>query len=157
MQEKERALDKALRALAGRACSEGEILEKLRRAGFAEETIAQTMAQLDRAGLLDDEAFAGAWAAARARRAVGPHRIAHELRQKGVDAQTASLALESVDGDEALAAAAALAARYLRRGGENVERRALAALQRRGYGYDDARRALEKAHAETQENELFPR
>ena len=157
MQEKERALDKALRALAGRARSEGEILEKLRRAGFAEETIAQTMAQLDRAGLLDDEAFAGAWAAARARRAVGPHRIAHELRQKGVDAQTASLALESVDGDEALAAAAALAARYLRRGGENVERRALAALQRRGYGYDDAWRALEKAHAETQENELFPR
>lgn len=157
MQEKERALDKALRALAGRARSEGEILEKLRRAGFAEETIAQTMAQLDRAGLLDDEAFAGAWAAARARRAVGPHRIAHELRQKGVDAQTASLALESVDGDEALAAAAALAARYLRRGGENVERRALAALQRRGYGYDDARRALEKAHVETQENELFPR
>lgn len=67
MQEKERALDKALRALAGRARSEGEILEKLRRAGFAEETIAQTMAQLDRAGLLDDEAFAGAWAAARAR------------------------------------------------------------------------------------------
>ena len=157
MQEKERALDKALRALAGRARSEGEILEKLRRAGFAEETIAQTMAQLDRAGLLDDEAFAGAWAAARARRAVGPHRIAHELRQKGVDAQTASLALESVDGEEALAAAAALAARYLRRGGENVERRALAALQRRGYGYADARRALEKAHAETQENELFTR
>ena len=133
-----------------------ELVEQTEQAG-AEETIAQTMAQLDRAGLLDDEAFAGAWAAARARRAVGPHRIAHELRQKGVDAQTASLALESVDGDEALAAAAALAARYLRRGGENVERRALAALQRRGYGYDDARRALEKAHAETQENELFPR
>lgn len=74
MQEKERALDKALRALAGRARSEGEILEKLRRAGFAEETIAQTMAQLDRAGLLDDEAFAGAWRPP-GRRARRPHRL----------------------------------------------------------------------------------
>ncbi len=153
MRKKQEALEKALRVLAGRAHSEKEIVDKLTIAGYDEREIAEAMAKLAEYNLVDDDAFAGQWAASRARRGLGPWRIAQELRQKGVDRETADTALSDIDEDAMLENAVLLAEKHLRRGDANAQRRAYDALQRRGFGYDMARRAIERAKMAIDENE----
>ena len=51
-----------------------------------------------RSGLIDDSQFTEAWVRARSTgRAMGPRRIAWELRQKGVDAEVVRDAVTSFD------------------------------------------------------------
>lgn len=142
MQQKGRALDKALRALAARSHSEKEIVNKLARAGYDEHEIAEAMAALSSHALVDDAAFAMEWAVSRAKRGLGQRRIAHELREKGIDRETADAALAQIDEDTALENARALAEKHLRRGGNAARRRALDALSRRGFGYGLAMQAI---------------
>lgn len=147
MDTTQRALERALRSLASRDHSEHEIAEKLARAGFEEHAIAGAMARLSACRLIDDTAFAQKWTASRARHGMGPQRIAHELRQKGIDRETADAALAEMDAEETLAAAVAFASSRLLRGGNNIKQRTYAALVRRGYAYGTARKALELAAA----------
>lgn len=151
MQQKDQALDKALRVLAMRAHSEKEIVDKLTRAGYDEHDVAKAMAKLTEYALLDDAAFASQWAASRAKRGLGQWRIARELRDKGIDRETADAALAQIDDETALESAQALAEKHLRRGGETAKRRAFDALIRRGFGYGLAKQAValaEKAIAD---------
>ena len=99
---------------------------------------------------MDDEAFARDWAASRARCQIGRSRILRELRRKGISQEMAERALTELDEEEGDEAAVALAHKLLRRySGEADERKGmqklLAAMARRGYGYDDSRRAIETA------------
>lgn len=143
----QRALDKALRALSTRAHSEQEIVRKLTRAGFEERAIAEAMAKLASYRLTDDAAFASQWARSRARRGMGPYRIARELRDKGIAREESDAALAALDEDASLDAATQLAAKHLQRGDERAKKRAYDALIRRGYSYDTARKALADALA----------
>lgn len=142
MDETQRAVDRALRALAVRAHSEQEIVDKLVRAGFDERVIAEAMARLASYDYVNDRAFAAQWASARARKGMGPWRIQQELRAKGVGAEAVEAVLEGYDEDQALAQAAALAEKHLRRGDGNARKRAFDALVRRGHGYALARKAV---------------
>jgi regulatory protein len=71
--------------------------------------------RFEEVGLVDDEAFARAWVQSRqpgkglARRA-----LAQELRHKGVDDETAAIALDEVDSDDEVEAARTLVRRKLR-------------------------------------------
>lgn len=154
MDDTGRAVDRALRSLALRAHSEQEIVDKLTRAGYDEQTIAGAMARLAEYSLVDDASFASQWAQARTRRGMGPWRIARELRDKGIDRETADEALSNLDEDAALEQATALALKHLRRADKNARSRAHGALIRRGYGYDTARQALDRALAELDEEAL---
>ena len=83
--ERERARESALRLLTVRARSEGELRDRLREKGFADAVAAETIAALAEVGLVDDAAFARAWADERVRlRPVGPRRLSQELAQKRV-------------------------------------------------------------------------
>ncbi|MDR0928994.1 MAG: recombination regulator RecX [Oscillospiraceae bacterium] len=148
MHKKSTALDRALRALAMRAHSEQELVQKLTRAGHDEHEIAEAMAKLNRHELLDDRAFAADWAASRARRGLGAMRIAQELRQKRVDGEAVAEALAALDEDQLLESAVALARKHLARGDQNARRRAMDALHRRGFSYALSRRAIERAETE---------
>jgi regulatory protein len=144
------ALNDAVALLAQRAQASGEIAQKLRRRLYMEDTIEMVLYKLEKERLLDDEAFARDWAASRARSQIGRSRIRQELRMKGISEEMAELALAELDEEEGDEAAVALAAKLLRRhGGEADERKAmqkvLAAMARRGYGYEDSRRAIEAA------------
>ena len=95
------------------------------------------------------------WAAYRAGSRLGQRRITQELRRKGVDADIAEAAAGELDGEAMQQAARELATKYLRKAkpGEDprkTEQRALAALIRRGYGYDEARAALAQARQEAE-------
>ncbi|NIQ98479.1 MAG: regulatory protein RecX [Desulfuromonadales bacterium] len=101
------ALDAALRLLAHRDRSEAELAERLGRRGHDDKEIADVIERCRQWGYLDDLRFARM----RARslidsgRAVG-RRLLHDLRQRGVDEQTAALVLEEIatetDEDELL-------------------------------------------------------
>lgn len=144
------ALNDAVTLLAQRAQASGEIRQKLRRKLYMEDTIEMVLYKLEKERLMDDEAFAHDWAASRARCQVGRSRILRELRMKGIPQELAQHALDELDEDEGDQAAIALAAKLLRRySGEADERKSmqklLAAMARRGYGYEESKRAIETA------------
>lgn len=144
------ALNDAVALLAQRAHASGEIAQKLRRKLYMEDTIEMVLYKLQKERLLDDEAFAREWAASRARCQIGRARIVQELRMKGLPQTLIQNALEEMDAEESEEAATVLAQKLLRRyAGETDERKAmqkmLAAMARRGYGYEASRSAIEKA------------
>ena len=144
------ALEKAVSLLAARAHSKREIEQKLLRAGYRPSAVEMVLYKLEKERLLDDADFARQWVEARANRKMGRERIARELRQKGVDEEEAAAALEDIDEEEQLAAALRLAEKAAARlkPGEDPRRgaqRIIGMLIRRGYGWDVAREAVEKA------------
>ena len=139
------ATEKAVALLASRARTEKEIADALRQNAYPKQTVARVMARLHEAGYLDDEDFAGHWAASRASKGMGARRIRMELRQKGVDPDTIESALSAVDEEDQMDGALK-AARKAARGKElsqpSERQKVLAALARRGYDYATARAAL---------------
>ena len=149
------ALAGAVRLLAARARSTGEIRQKLEAYGYMDDTVDMVLYKLEKEGLLDDGAFACEWAAARARHQIGRGRILRELVHKGVSREVAEHAVDALDREEGDAAALALAQKLLRRyAGEPDAKKAMAklmaAMARRGYDFESARRAVEQALEEAQ-------
>ena len=144
-EEKQRALDRAFRSLAARAHTEKEIADKLSRAGYSERAVAYVMETLCKYKLIDDASYAESWVSTRAKRGVGPYRLRQELRRKGVSSEDAQAALDALDEDDSLDAAVSFAAKRLKNDTPEEKRRVLQALVRRGYSYETARAALERA------------
>lgn len=139
------AMEKAVALLASRARTEKEIADALRQNAYPEQTVARVMARLHEAGYLDDEDFAGQWAASRASKGLGARRIRMELRQKGVDPDTIESAISAVDEEERMDGAMKAAQKAAR--GKDLSlpaerQKVLAALARRGYDFALARAAL---------------
>ena len=147
-----RATEAALAFLAYRPRSEREVRDRLRRGGFAPETIEPVVAKLHDWRYLDDADFARRWIEGRAaQRPRGARLLQQELRQKGVAAETAREAIAEADLDEAAAAEALARRRLAAYAGEDpqvVRRRVGAYLARRGYGFDVVRAALDQAMGE---------
>ena len=147
------ALDKAVAMLAVRACSRGEIEQKLRRIGYAPDTIEMVIYKLEKNELINDQEFADQWAQYRAGQKYGPRRISQELRMKGVSAEEAESALAEILEEDQIIDAAVLARKSLQRAkaGEDprkTRQRAMAAIVRRGYDWDTARQAIETVMGE---------
>ncbi len=145
------ALERAAALLSVRDATEKETADRLRRSGYPEEVVARVMQTLTQAGYVDDERFAGHFVESRGRR-YGSRRIYGELRRKGVSDEAAREALEELDPDDEAASAQNQAEKLLARkdaSDPDVRRKAVQALVRRGYSWDVARTAVEKA-AETE-------
>jgi regulatory protein len=143
-------LDKALDLLAVRARSSRDLGVRLRRAGARDAEISWVVARLTTQGFLDDAAYARGVARAKALSGgVSKRKVISVLRQKGVDADVASEAIDAtlaeVELDEygAALAAAEKRLRALRNLDSHVQRQRLYAfLARRGYESDVVRRVL---------------
>ena len=78
-------LEYAVKLLAGRACSTGEMREKLRRKAARAEDVDAVMAQLKEHGYLDDARFAESYASARLEtQGFGSGRVLRDLRGRRV-------------------------------------------------------------------------
>ena len=95
-----------------------------------------------RSGLLDDARVAAAKVASMRTAGKSTRAIAVKLRQKGVDATTATTALANDDGDDLAAAMAYVKKRRLL---GRDKQKALAALCRQGFTFSVAKRALEQS------------
>lgn len=140
------ALKAAVDYLAVRERSEQEIIRRLQRVHFHESTIARVMETLAGHHLYSDQRFAESWVAHRARK-YGKRRIAMELTAKGVAGATARQALETLDGEEEMAAALKQARQAARRT-KGDEQKITQALVRRGYDWAMARKAARQALCE---------
>lgn len=146
-----RALDAAAKQLSYRALSEKALRRKLLEKGHEEDAAEYAAAWLAERGLLNDAELAESSVRTFARRGYGPLRIRQELRRRGIPDGLIDDALEGFDAD--LGRMAALLDKRLR--GDLSDRRevqkAAAALQRRGFRWDDIRRALDEYEASLEE------
>jgi len=153
---RERAIRQAMLFLSYRARSESEIRQNLRKHEFPDEIIEQTLERLRQDGLANDNEFARAWVENRnAFRPRSRRMMAMELKQKGLDEEAVSSAMEEVN-DEALAyqAAQKRAARLEGLEWDEFRRKLSGFLARRGFSYSViapiVARTWNEAHAEKQ-------
>jgi regulatory protein len=102
----------ALKLLAVRSRSSHEVRQTLGRRGCPPDDVAAVIERLTARRYLDDAEFARAWVTARAHRAaVGPARLARELRAKGIPEGQIATALSSLAAEWTPSEAAAEAVR----------------------------------------------
>jgi regulatory protein len=125
--------------LAARPRSQDELRQALQRKGFDAETSETLLGKLDKAGLVDDVAFAESWVRARhTHKGLARSALVVELKRKGIDSEVASRATSEVDRESEEQRARELVRKKLRGLGANVDektavRRLLGMLARKGY------------------------
>lgn len=140
----------ALRYVGQRARTTDEVQRSLLQKGFAEPIVEDTVADLDRLGLLDDATYARQYAASRFNGpGYGPARIRQDLIRRGVARRHIDAALDALAESEDLDAEAREQAEKKWRSlasEEDVRKRqkkTMDYLVRRGYGFDVARSVVE--------------
>ncbi|GAB1642419.1 hypothetical protein KRMM14A1259_28420 [Krasilnikovia sp. MM14-A1259] len=140
-----------LRQLAVRPRTRAELAKALTRRQISTEIIVEVLDRYDEVGIIDDAAFARAWVSSRHHgRGLARRALAGELRRRGIAADVASEALDSLDEESEAVAARALVDRKLRtaKGApEAVFRRLVGMLARKGYPAGVAIRAVTDAMA----------
>ena len=141
--------EKAVSLLNYRAHSRKELAEKLRRkTGCGETELSEVLDRLEQLGLLDDRSYAASVVRSCARKGYGAQRVAAELSRRGISKELREEALgEMPDTDDTLDR---LLRQRLRDPRDRDElRKVSAAMVRRGYSWDEVRRALGRLDAET--------
>jgi len=136
----------AVRWLARREYSRSELSQRLRQRGIAVEEIERTLDELAAAGYLSDARYAQAVVAHRVGR-FGQRAIVHALKERGITAADAQMALAPLAETDELADAQAL---WQRRFGvapanDREKARQVRFLQARGYSLSTALRVLRAA------------
>lgn len=142
--EEAKAREKALRLLTMRDHSAAELRRKLGRT-LSEGAVESAVGRMEELGLIDDGRFAARYAAELVnRRKFGRRRVIYELLRRGIDRETAERVVDAVAADPVEDARELLRQKFPRGlPDEAARRRAVGALQRRGYEWDEIRRALE--------------
>jgi regulatory protein len=148
----ELAREVCLRQLTVRPRTRAELAGALKKRGIADEIAHEVLERYDEVGMIDDAAFARAWVSSRHHgRGLARRALANELRQRGVDVDTAGEALAQLDSDTEAATARQLVERKLRTmGGTDPEaafRRLVGMLARKGYPAGVAIAAVKDAMA----------
>lgn len=91
-----------LRQLTMAPRSRAQLAQKLADRGTPADVADHVLDRMEQVGLVDDEAFAEGWVRSRqATRGLSRRALAHELRSKGIDDETAQATLDGVtDADE---------------------------------------------------------
>ena len=140
------ALDKAMRLLAVRAYSSGELTKKLLCAGFPADEVEAAIRECETRRYIDDRLFANDCAEMWLSRGHGARSIGYKLRQRGVDPELAAAAVASSSEQEPEAARLAIQSKLpsLLREKDPRKRRAKALrfLAGRGFSGDAAGAAM---------------
>jgi regulatory protein len=134
----EKAREICLRQLSFRPRTRAELATALRKREVDDDVATAVLERYAEVGLIDDAAFAKAWVSSRHHgRGLARRALANELRQKGVESEVVSEALDDLDGETEIATARTLVDRKLRSMGNTppdaVFRRLVAMLARKGY------------------------
>ncbi|MDQ1653901.1 MAG: regulatory protein [Cryptosporangiaceae bacterium] len=141
-----------LRLLSSQPRTRAELAEALERKNVPVEAAAAVLDRFGEVGLIDDAAFASAWVESRHHgRGLARRALAQELRNRGIDAEVAQVALGQVGAESEESTARALIARKLAstRGlpVPNRMRRLVGLLARKGYPPGLAMRVVREAIA----------
>ena len=148
--------ERALRLLSVRSRSRSELEQRLLRAGYDAEEVETALIDLERVGLIDDEAFAIQVAESQKRKGMGRRAGLNALRVKGVDRALAERVADEVSPEDEAERALEVAVQRLTklRGLDPATRRRRLQdfLMRRGYDPATARDACAKALTEEAED-----
>lgn len=141
--ELRRAKEKALYLLSCRDHSKKELFDKLRRAA-GEEAAGQAVGRMESLGLVNDDLYAEKLARELLfHKYCAARRTVFELTQKGIDKERAEALVAELAPDPGEQIAALLERRYaFAPEDEKGKKRAVSALQRLGYPWEEIRRAL---------------
>lgn len=155
----ERAWSYALTLLTRRAHTEAEVRERLARKGAASEVVDEVVVQLERYGLIDDEAFAEAFVRSHSPRK-GSLALRRDMRSKGVPEEVVEGIIESLGETSQLESARKLLERngWRFRGADTRRNRsrAFAFLARRGFPAAMVMEALERCEWITADPDEWP-
>jgi regulatory protein len=137
-----RAKEKALWLISYRSHSKKELRDKIRRTCDA-DAADKAVERMEELGLVNDEDFARRYAEQLLfHKRMSKRAAAYELRRKGIDQATAEEVLEELDVDVHEQIRALIEKKYRNINDEKIRRRAAAALQRLGYGWEDIKAVL---------------
>lgn len=137
-----RAKEKALYLLEHRPHSKRELEDKLART-VGREAAGQAAGRMEELGLIDDADYAHRLAEELARKGFAAPRIRQELLRRGIGRELAAGEAERAAAAPEDALHSLIERRFARQlGEEKGRRRAVAALQRMGYRWEEIRSAL---------------
>lgn len=147
-----------LRQLTNSPKSRAQLEETLRKRRCPDDVAAAVLDRMEEVGLVDDRAYAAMLVRSQqAGRGLATRALAHELRRKGVDDDTAQAALDDVDPHAEEERARQLVAKKMRTMhglDATVQTRRLAGmLARKGYGSELSMRVIREAIAEAAEHQ----
>ena len=136
----------AKRWLSARPRSRVDIARRLNRRGIPETIVEETLAEMERRGLLNDRAYARLWADGRTlSRPRSSRMVRSELIAQGVDGALATEAVEEIDDNANALTLARKRARHFQGEYAVYQRRTSAALMRRGFSHEIVRSAMQTA------------
>ncbi len=152
-----RALNLAVSMLARRICSKEEIRQKLLHHRYTSEVTELVLYKLEKEHLVNDEEFCNQWIRYRLSRKYGLSVIRRELKMKGISEEMIRASFQKLDPDAPQDNALSLAEKCWKkiRLDENVyknRQKVISYLIRKGYDWDTAREACEKAEKEIIKN-----
>jgi regulatory protein len=144
------AYNRALNYLSYRPRSKAEVVSYLQRRGESDAQIDVITSRLERAGLLDDEAFTRFWVENRERfHPRGLRALSYELRNKGIGEDIVARALATVDVSTSAYEAANKKARQLSHlDKQTFHRKLVEYLARRGFDYEVAQEVAMRCWSE---------
>mgnify|MGYP001160719531 FL=1 len=159
-EQKHRSWSDAMRYVGRKPRTEQEVRRYLRRRGYEPSLVEQAIERLRQRRYVDDEQFAAEWSERRIlSHKKGRRWVQAELSQKGVDKTIIMRALEQIDPEDELEAAAELGRKkWWQASGELADKRRKTAafLLRRGFAGSlvrEAVRRIERAERETSESD----
>ena len=143
-----RAKEKALWLISYRSHSKKELFDKLKRS-FDEASAQKAVDRMEELGLINDEEFAKLYA----RKLVNGKKMSvkaaeFELYRKGIDKITAEQVLGELEYDPQTQIIEFITKKYKNIQDEKIKRRAVAALQRKGYSWEEIKQAIESLVSE---------
>ncbi len=139
-----RAKEKALWLISYRDHSKKELKDKIKRT-CDEESAEKAVERMEELGLVNDESFAERYARKLLfTKHMSKRAAVYELVQKGIDKELASEILDGITVDSYEQIRAFIDRKYKNINDEKIKRRAVSALQRLGYGWDEIRAVLEE-------------
>jgi len=141
------AIRYAFRLLKFRPRSEYELHQRLKKRGFPEPTIKETLFFLKEKGLINDLEFARIWVESRIKKPLGINRLKQELKIKGVDKGIIERVIEIVSSkyDEEEIIKNLICRRWEKLKHiepEKAKRRLFLYLLRRGFSSDEVQEAI---------------
>ena len=138
-----RAKEKALWLISYRSHSKKELRDKISRT-CDRQSAEKAVERMEELGLVNDRDYAERCAQTLIfTKHMSKRGAAMELRRKGIESEIIDEVLGDIEVDEREQIQAVIDRKYAKTGDENIRRRAVAVLQRLGYGWDDIKDVIE--------------
>lgn len=139
-----RAKEKALWLISYRDHSKKELADKIKRT-CDEESADKAVERMEELGLVNDESYALHYAQKLIfTKHMSKNAVVYELARKGIDKELASEILDEIEVDSSEQIRIIIDKKYKNISDEKIRRRAVAALQRLGYRWDEIKGVIEE-------------